>query len=591
MKVLLQDERWYKHPTFLLPAFTLAIFSALLVSSVLWWKQAYANKIANGVVIDYIPVGGLTRQEALVTLHSLYQPSNTTITLIAEGQQISSSSAQLNIFKPYESVVESAYRIGRSESFIKNISQLLALGVQNENIGVEERFETQKVVELVRLLALSSDTPSEMPAATIAQEGLVVISPGKMGSSINIPNTVEEIQKNDASQNITLSVHLDKQGRVLTESEIASAIGRASSFLNSQVIFQNGTKKTTLTDLQIIPLLSFPQGFVDEKIDSTLIQVEKEFTTQPSDAKFSFDPKTLKVDVFQPEVIGTKVDSVDFRSLFLDSLNQIPQSGDKHLTIKVPLTEYTPEISLKDTNNLGINERIGFGESYYDHSIASRIHNVTTSNKILNNTIVPPGEEFSFNKAIGEVSQRTGFQQAYVIRSGATVLGDGGGVCQVSTTLFRALLDSGINITKRKAHSYRVSYYELNQEPGFDATVYSGDVDLRFINDTSHHILLTFQDNPQQKYMTVNIYGTSDGRSTEISNYQKWGYQNPPPAQYTDDPSLPVGKTIQIDWAVAGIKAKFTHTVKDKEGKVLYENEYYSNYIPWSAKYRRGIGA
>ena len=128
----------------------------------------------------------------------------------------------------------------------------------------------------------------------------------------------------------------------------------------------------------------------------------------------------------------------------------------------------------------------------------------------LNGVLVAPGEEFSFNKALGDVSAGTGYQQAYVIKGGRTVLGDGGGVCQVSTTLFRALLNAGLPITERRAHSYRVGYYEQGFPPGLDATVYYPTTDLKFKNDTSNHILI--QSRVEGVKLIFDIYGPDDGR-------------------------------------------------------------------------------
>jgi vancomycin resistance protein YoaR len=207
----------------------------------------------------------------------------------------------------------------------------------------------------------------------------------------------------------------------------------------------------------------------------------------------------------------------------------------------------------------------------------------------MNNILVAPGEEFRFNKTLGEVSKRTGYRSAYVISNGKTVLGDGGGVCQVSTTYFRAVLDAGLQVTLRRPHSYRVSYYELNQKPGIDATVYSGDVDFRFVNDTDHHILIRSSANSDDLYMKVEIYGTSDGRTAEIVDHKTWDLRSPPPPAYYPTTEIPAGTTKQIDWAVSGIKASFTHIVKDKDGETISEKEYYSNYVPWSAKYLQGI--
>jgi vancomycin resistance protein YoaR len=201
---------------------------------------------------------------------------------------------------------------------------------------------------------------------------------------------------------------------------------------------------------------------------------------------------------------------------------------------------------------------------------------------------VAPGEEFSFNKTLGEVSANTGYRPAYVISGGQTILGDGGGVCQVSTTTFRAALNAGLNITRRVAHSYRVSYYELNQKPGIDATVYAGNVDLRFINDTGHYLLITGETDSENLYMKIEIWGTSDGRKAEIVDHKTWGYVPPLATQYIPDPNLPPGVKRQIDWSVAGIKASFKYVVRDKDDNLIREAEYLSNYQPWAAKYLVG---
>jgi vancomycin resistance protein YoaR len=168
-------------------------------------------------------------------------------------------------------------------------------------------------------------------------------------------------------------------------------------------------------------------------------------------------------------------------------------------------------------------------------------------------------------------------------------LGDGGGVCQVGTTLFRSVLNAGLKITPRLPHSYRVSYYELDRKPGVDATVYAGDTDFRFINDTPEHILIHAESDSKNLYMSVNIYGTSDGRTTELKDHITWNARPAPAPQYFPDPTLPVGKLVQIDWAASGISSSFINVIKDKNGKVIREDKYVSNYRPWSAKYLQGV--
>jgi len=231
---------------------------------------------------------------------------------------------------------------------------------------------------------------------------------------------------------------------------------------------------------------------------------------------------------------------------------------------------------------------LGRGVSTYRGSIPSRIHNVNLSAQRISGTLVNPGETFSFNSSVGEVSDVTGYQQAYVIRGGRTVLDDGGGVCQTSTTLFRAVTEAGLPIIERRAHSYRVGYYEQNAKPGLDATVFSPTTDFKFVNDTPAHILVQTIVNALARTLTVEIYGTSDGRKGEVVNHQVWDQAPPPPDLYQDDPSIPAGQVKQVDWSAWGAKVKFDYRVK-RGGETIYEKTFYQVYQPWQAMYLRGV--
>ena len=160
----------------------------------------------------------------------------------------------------------------------------------------------------------------------------------------------------------------------------------------------------------------------------------------------------------------------------------------------------------------------------------------------------------------------------------------------MSTTLFRAVLDTGLDVTLRLPHSYRVGYYEQNVKPGIDATVYTGNTDFRFINDTTHHILIFGQADSENLEMYFEIYGTSDGRHTKIVDHKNWGSIPAPPAQYIDDPSLPSGVVKQIEHSVPGLKTEFTNVIYDKYDNEVRRETFESNYIPWAAKYLVGTG-
>lgn len=241
-------------------------------------------------------------------------------------------------------------------------------------------------------------------------------------------------------------------------------------------------------------------------------------------------------------------------------------------------------------NTLGIVELIGSGVSYFAGSIANRVHNIALGSSLINGTIVAPGETFSFNALVGPVSAEQGFKQAYVIQKGRTVLDDGGGICQVSTTVFRAALNSGLPIVKRTAHAYRVSYYEQRGfKPGFDATIFSPSVDFQFKNDTSHHILIQAKVGKANARLQVDIYGTSDNRRVEISDPIVSNVTPPPEPKYEDDPTQPRGTIKQADFAAHGATAVFTRKVY-RGDELIINDTIRSNFRPWQAVYLVGTG-
>lgn len=180
-----------------------------------------------------------------------------------------------------------------------------------------------------------------------------------------------------------------------------------------------------------------------------------------------------------------------------------------------------PEITLTKINQLGITSLIGKGESDFAGSSQARIYNIRLGASKYNGHVIAPGEEFSFNNTLGEVSEASGFQSELVIKSGKLVREAGGGICQVSTTLFRAAIYSGLPILERRPHSFAVRYYNPQ---GFDSTIYPGVVDLKFKNDTPGHIML--QSYISGTKITFEIYGTDTGRIVTVN----------PPVQYDIQP-------------------------------------------------------
>ena len=160
-------------------------------------------------------------------------------------------------------------------------------------------------------------------------------------------------------------------------------------------------------------------------------------------------------------------------------------------------------------------------------------------------------------------------------------------MCQASTTFFRAALASGLPILERHQHSYRVSYYEQGTKAGIDAAIYPPEVDLIINNDTPGHILIQVKNDQIKSRLIFEFYGTKDNRIVEIGEPKYWDAKPAPSPLYQDDPTLPIGIEKQIEKAVPGLKTSFTYKVT-RNGEVLQNKTFYSNYRAWQAVYLKG---
>lgn len=325
--------------------------------------------------------------------------------------------------------------------------------------------------------------------------------------------------------------------------------------------------------------------YSEEKLQNLLTIIAGKMYVAPIDAVFNL--QNGKVTVFTPSSDGQEIDIDAIKSELNSNFQSVVTGRVTSIAIPIPVKILKPKITIDKINNLGIKELIGEGNSLFQHSIVNRVYNVTLATTRLNGILVAPNEVFSFNQALGDVSAFTGYQQAYVIANGKTVLGDGGGVCQVSTTLFRAVLNAGLPIIERHAHAYRVGYYEQDSPPGLDATVYSPSVDFKFKNDTGKYILIQTSINPDIEQLTFSLYGTSDGRSVTLTKPIVTNEVPPPPDVYQDDPTLTKGIIKQIDFSAWGANVYFTRTVM-KDNKEYLSDKFTSNFQAWRAIYLRG---
>jgi vancomycin resistance protein YoaR len=246
--------------------------------------------------------------------------------------------------------------------------------------------------------------------------------------------------------------------------------------------------------------------------------------------------------------------------------------------------------------DLGITQLIQQQTTYFYGSSDARIQNIVAASAQYNGVLVAPGETFSMGNWLGDVSLENGFAEALIIYGGRTIKGVGGGVCQVSTTLFRTVFNAGFPVVQRTPHAYRVSYYEKNSSndidpnlAGMDATVYFPLVDFQFANDTPYWILMETDVNVSARTLTWRLYSTSDGRSITWETTGPINVVPAPSPVFEENPELKAEQIKQIDYAAQGADVNVTRTVW-REGQIYFSDQFKTHYEPWAAVCEYGPG-
>lgn len=247
-----------------------------------------------------------------------------------------------------------------------------------------------------------------------------------------------------------------------------------------------------------------------KKVGTYLETLKKEIEIDPENARFQVNEH--KIEVLKPSLIG--------RDLLVEATydklkEEAKNKDDRALTIETK--EVGAAINQENIDRLSIKELVGKGESNFAGSPQNRIHNINNAVEKLNGTFIGPQETYSIVENIGEVNAEAGYLPELVIKENKTIPEYGGGLCQVSTTLFRAAIYSGFKITERQSHSYAVSYYEPH---GMDSTIYIPHPDLRFVNNTDHTVLL--QAKIDGYNLAFEFYGTKDDREVSIEGPYYW---------------------------------------------------------------------
>ena len=605
--------------------FKKALFFVLAILALyLFYNLLYVNKIFPNIYFADLSLSGKNREQvSQLVSWKIDSFEKSRIVLSVGEEKIVTDLKTLGIEFDKEAAVSSIFLTGRTGNLKNDLTQKLKAPLAKTIILPIYQIDWQKLSALFSSILAKYEVPAadatiifkdgrwqiqeESPGKVVDKTRLAALFYDRIENLSEVPIEVPLVQELPKMKTVQAEMALWKV-QMLSNQRIVLSFERMTWELSGKTLFSIlkffpqgipegnvwqinfGTepilfKRITLEDSND-PLLDV--GLYGTQLEDFVNRIAEGIDKPTINAMLRFE--SGKVIEFTPAQDGQKLDKRLTSELINDKISINGVAADDVVGIDLPVKVTRAKIESDRINSLGIRELLGRGVSYFAGSIQNRVHNLTLGATRISGTIVAPGEIFSFNNSIGEVSGATGYKQAYVISSGRTVLDDGGGICQVSTTVFRAALLSGLPVVARTAHAYRVGYYEQGGfKAGLDATVWAPAVDFQFKNDTNQHILVQATVDAVNAKLQVDIYGTSDERRVEMTEPVISNQIRPPPDKYQDDPALSRGTVKQVDFAAWGATSVFARKVYIGNRLVIDES-FRSVFRPWQAVYLVGTG-
>jgi vancomycin resistance protein YoaR len=592
------------------------LFVAVMTVSTL----AYADKMYPGITVGGQPIAGLTENEARAILHQridaildeglvmTVEDETETIPfrfISPDDPDLSQDLAIVHV----DEVIDSAFEIGHTGNILQRSGDFLTTIYSPKTYQIrvelnEESIETELLNRFERFY-----DPAIEPKFDITRnednEWRVEIIEGESGRSFDLNEALTKTKQALSNANMAkISVPVvdrDPQMSLEDVERIVPDVLGSLAMAPYELKYDDGRWDTftySISDDDLAKMLqpSYLEndgwsGAViegNEELDSFMQSIAEDMNIEARDARFRMSGN--RVQEFRPSKEGREVDLLQTRrNLLTEVIDRyaycnFPHAGSDEADcenlepIEIIVTTTEPEISTDEVNDLGIREILGVGVSDFSGSPSNRIKNIRHGASKLDGILIAPDEEFSLIAALKPFTIADGYLAELVIKGDEIKPEVGGGLCQIGTTTFRAVMNSGLGVTQRRNHSLVVSYYNdpSNDNPGTDATIYDPAPDFKFLNDTGHHILLTTYVDASSGTLRFTFWGTNDGRNGYYSApvVHNWIGAGATQTTYTTDLAPGVRK---CQGAHNGANTSFTYTVEQANGEVnqtVYESHY-----------------
>ncbi len=527
------------------------------------------GRIADGTKIAGVEVGGLSAAAARAKLEQRSESlSHVPVTFVAGTHEFRIRPEELSVTPDWAKAVEEAQGAGGGIDVIRGFSRL-ELRLFPTNVTPKVKAYEAAVNYEIGVIAGKVDRPYK-PARLVRHDLNVGIIPGQPGEKLDRQAAARIVVAALAGFGRSGPVELPTavEQPAITGPDLNGARAVAERAISAPVKVIAGRRTFQLEPTQIARMLQLPTVKGGAPIlggaaaNDYFLKLDRLVGRPARSAHFAAYGSRV---VVVPSVTGLSLDVPRSAAAVLAAAES-SKNRVAHLTIATS----NPARTTAEANAMGITGLVSSYETIYG-GIANRIHNVELVAHLVDNKLIAPGATFSFNNATGARTAAKGFVEAPVIINGELSTGLGGGVCQVSTTVFNAAYEAGLPITARTNHALYISHYPL----GRDATVDYPDIDLKFVNDTTHWLLLrTFVGTSS---LVVSLYGAPQHRRV-VTNAAPLKFVSAPPVQKKLDPSLAPGTSEVEDPGENAYSTSVERLVYGSDGKLMSDNTWYSTY-------------
>ncbi len=562
------------------------------VAAILMLELWLADRIIPGVYVWDIDVSGVDRDQALERVSAGFVYPDDRHPVLRYGERFwTVDPADLGMELDAAATVDAALAIGHSGDLVDRLGEQLSVLLKSRLVIPVLTFEQGAGSMFISQIAQEVNQPLRNASLSLGEDLSVAVVPGREGREVDGEATrqalvaqvqemgggVVELVVRETEPLLTDLGVVQAQVQRILSSPLTLTAPDSESWTVEPAVLASWLILRPVTGDDGTPTLSVTLDPV--QISALTQEISSVVERPPVDAEFRFDDATGTLVPIANSVPGQTLDLTATLSLIETAVN-----SDQRV-VPLPITSVPPSLSTEDGPQLGIVELIGEGTTRFAGSSASRVQNIIVGASQFDGVIVAPGETFSFNHYLGEVTAEKGYEESIIIWGNTTRADVGGGLCQVSSTAFRAAFWAGFPIVERWAHAFRVSYYE--PPIGMDATIYSPTVDLKWANDTGHHVLVQTYVDTVNNTLTFRYYGTDPGRTVEMDGPYEENFVPHGPPVYRDDPTLPQGETKQIEWAKDGLDVTIYRIIKE-DGVEVQREAFFSRFRPWQAVYLVG---